>query len=407
MKKYGKSLLIVAVIVFGIGTFYMQSALSAGKYPDFTIMKQSGDEAEVEPVVIDGAYSQDPINEGLQLTAKGSHYYSEASYVDQINGEYQPFLIKQLQKEYRNFMRGKTNEPSAFFENENILAYGGITYNIGKLGTGPMDFTFNISVLDKKKKATNSFKLEVPNSNNLDDVRVEEVQMLNGELKVITVNSLAGEQNDVELHVYRFDPTENKLIDDETVITIPNQGESQYGAMNVLSRTSHDLEKNNIVISTGIMIDKQTEEGYETEEISSKLIAFNLKTNEKEEIKLPKEIPGDANPDSYDDKNIYFTWTDEDGFEVASYSMKSKKVENKTTVKLTNMTGENGDNGFISTIKNGKLYFVEQQIGQEMPTVQVFDLKSGDTLYEGKITPTEPSAESDNYELYLNDMEIK
>src|SRR5690625_141152 len=105
MKKYGKSLLIVAVIVFGIGTFYMQSALSASKYPDFKLRKLNGDEAEVEPVVIDGVYSlgsMNPINERLQLTAEGSHYSREASYVDQINGDYQPFLIKQLQKEYRH-----------------------------------------------------------------------------------------------------------------------------------------------------------------------------------------------------------------------------------------------------------------------------------------------------------------
>src|SRR5690625_7815689 len=100
-----------------------------------------------------------PINERLQLTAEGSHYSREASYVDQINGDYQPFLIKQLQKEYRHFMRGKTNEPSAFFENEDTLAYGGINYEMGTLGTGAIDFTFNISVLDKKENETNSFKL--------------------------------------------------------------------------------------------------------------------------------------------------------------------------------------------------------------------------------------------------------
>src|SRR5690625_6217164 len=85
MKKYGKSLLIVAVIVFGIGTFYMQSALSASKYPDFKLRKLNGDEAEVEPVVIDGVYSlgsMNPINERLQLTAEGSHYSREASYVE-------------------------------------------------------------------------------------------------------------------------------------------------------------------------------------------------------------------------------------------------------------------------------------------------------------------------------------
>jgi len=410
MRKYGKSLLIAVAILFGIGTFYMQSALSASKYPDFKLVKKSGDEAEMNPVVLDGVYSQgsmNPINERMQVTAEGAHYSSEALYVEQINGDYQPFLIKQLQKEYRNFMRGKTNEPSAFFENEDTLAYGGINYDIRKLGGEPQNFTFNISVLDKKENETNTFNLDVPNNNNINNIYVEEVQMVNGELKVITVNSLAGEQDDMELRVYSFDPTDQKLINDEAVITLPNQSETQYGEMNVLRRTSHDLEKNNIVISKRVMMDKQSEEGYDVEEISSELLTFNLETNEKEEIKLTKEIPGDANPDFYDDTNIYFTWTDENGFEVASYSMESKKVENKTTIKLTNMIGENGDNGFISTVKDGKLYFVEQKIGQEMPTVQVVDLQSGDSLYKGEITIADPSAEDEDYVLYLDNIEIK
>jgi len=412
MKKYGKSLLIVAVIVFGIGTFYMQSALSASKYPDFKLRKLNGDEAEVEPVVIDGVYSlgsMNPINERLQLTAEGSHYSREASYVDQINGDYQPFLIKQLQKEYRHFMRGKTNEPSAFFENEDTLAYGGINYEMGTLGTGAIDFTFNISVLDKKENETNSFKLDVPNSNNLDDIYVEEVQMVNGELKVVTVNSLAGDQNE-ELHVYRFDPSAEKLIDDEAVLTIPKQSAEQYGEMNVLRRTSHGLEKNNIVISKRLMKDEQGEEGYETEEISSDLLALNLTTNEKEKIKLPETIPEDAHPAFYDDENIYFTWSDEDNFKVASYSIENKKVENKITVKRTNRNGEHADDdddGVIFTVKDKKLYFVEKQSGQDMPTLQVVDSQSGDSLYKGEITIADPSAKVEDYVLILDNIEVK
>jgi|SRR5690625_1277342 len=412
MKKYGKSLLIVAVIVFGIGTFYMQSALSASKYPDFKLRKLNGDEAEVEPVVIDGVYSlgsMNPINERLQLTAEGSHYSREASYVDQINGDYQPFLIKQLQKEYRHFMRGKTNEPSAFFENEDTLAYGGINYEMGTLGTGAIDFTFNISVLDKKENETNSFKLDVPNSNNLDDIYVEEVQMVNGELKVVTVNSLAGDQNE-ELHVYRFDPSAEKLIDDEAVLTIPKQSAEQYGEMNVLRRTSHGLEKNNIVISKRLMKDERGEEGYETEEISSDLLALNLTTNEKEKIKLPETIPEDAHPAFYDDENIYFTWSDEDNFKVASYSIENKKVENKITVKRTNRNGEHADDdddGVIFTVKDKKLYFVEKQSGQDMPTLQVVDSQSGDSLYKGEITIADPSAKVEDYVLILDNIEVK
>src|SRR5690625_7646670 len=104
---------------------------------------------------------------------------------------------------------------------------------MGTLGTGAIDFTFNISVLDKKENETNSFKLDVPNSNNLDDIYVEEVQMVNGELKVVTVSALAGDPNE-ELHVYRFDPAAEQLIDDEAVQTIPQQSAELHGERNVV-----------------------------------------------------------------------------------------------------------------------------------------------------------------------------
>lgn len=410
MKKYGKLLLIVAAIIFGIGTFYMQSALSAGKYPDFKLVQQSGDEAEVEPVVIEGVYSLgliNPINERLKVTAEGSHYFSEASYGKKINGDYQPFLIKQLQQEHRHFMRGKTHEPSAFFEDENTLAYGDVTYEMGTLGTGPRDFRFDISVLDKKENEANSFNLDVPNSNNLSEIYVVEVQMINGELKVITMNNLAGEKNDSELHVYRFDPIDQKLIDDQAVLTIPKQSEEHYGEMSVLRRTSHNLKKNNIVINKKMMKDKQVEEGYETEEISSDLLLFNLETNEKEEIEVPKEISEDAHPTFYDGENVYFTWSAKGDFKAATYSIENKTVENKITVKRAHSNSEDADERFIFTVKDKKLYIVEKQSGQYMPLMQVVDLHAGDLLYKGEITVSDPSAEEEDYTLYLNHIEVR
>lgn len=50
MRKYWKSSVIVIIIVFGIGTFYVNAALSATSYPKFVIQKKSGNKEIIENV---------------------------------------------------------------------------------------------------------------------------------------------------------------------------------------------------------------------------------------------------------------------------------------------------------------------------------------------------------------------
>lgn len=120
MKKYWKVIVVIAIAVVGIGTFYVNSAISVSKYPEFVIKKQSGDETEIKSLVVEGTYSGSVLNEGLKITADGSRYESDSSFIDLFKG-YNPPLIEQLQEEYRNFMRGKSGDISAFYEDKQFL----------------------------------------------------------------------------------------------------------------------------------------------------------------------------------------------------------------------------------------------------------------------------------------------
>ncbi|MGB2993820.1 MAG: hypothetical protein WBB47_14400, partial [Paenisporosarcina sp.] len=142
MKKYWKFTSIIAVIVLSIGTFYVNSAMSATQYPEFVINKKSGNAEEIKSLVLEGGYhegsSMNYTNNHLEITSDGSEYRNGSSLLDLVIGRPAP-MIQELQDEYRNFMRGKENLDS-FFENNKLLAYADVKYKIGS--STSRDFKF-------------------------------------------------------------------------------------------------------------------------------------------------------------------------------------------------------------------------------------------------------------------------
>lgn len=84
MKRYWKLIAIVTVIVLTIGTFYVNSALSAGSYPEIVFKKESGNEELVEPLILGGNYFADNIGHGLELTAEEATFEGERSFFERI-----------------------------------------------------------------------------------------------------------------------------------------------------------------------------------------------------------------------------------------------------------------------------------------------------------------------------------
>ena len=81
-------------------------------------------------------------------------------------------------------MRGKDLMPTYFYEDENLLAYAIIKAenNVHPM----MDLTFDIELINKKSEEMTSIQLDVPKSENYGWMQVEDVQVIDGELKVIT-----------------------------------------------------------------------------------------------------------------------------------------------------------------------------------------------------------------------------
>ncbi|ASN07234.1 hypothetical protein [Virgibacillus necropolis] len=404
MKKYWKIIVIATVIVLGIGVYYVDSAISATQYPEFVIEKQSGDESEIESIVIDGYYNGSTIqNASFQLTENGMEYDSEASFFEQIM-QSSDSMIEQLQQDHSDFMRGKSGNINAFYEDKQTLVYADVNYKTSALE--PVDFTFEVSLLDKKSEEKTSYNLAVPNSSNMSYMVVEDVQLIDNKLKLITQSDVGkNEGYHNETHMYIINMQKQKIVNHETLFSVPEQQKDSHYRVNLVQETNPKQAHDHIVFSKTIskVIERQPDM-YATEEVAQELIIFNLKTKEIENIELTKEL---ENKEIlvFDGSTIYFTEAAAEDVVITSYSMADKKMVNETTLNLTKSQFQEGP---MLAVNNEKVYAVTRIRNENTEAeIVVADLKSGETLYKGEITREDPSEQIGKFELFLHEMEFK
>ena len=404
MKKYWKLTAIIAVIVLSIGTFYVSSARSAEAYPEFVIETISGDVREIESLVLRGSYTDtalmNTVSTNLKLTADGSTYNSR-SFLDQLIG-HPPTLIKGFQEEYRTFMRGKSSDVALFFENKQVLAYADVDYNTSSLKS--RDFKFDISVLNKEDGNIDSFTVGVPDSEELEYLYVEGVQLVESELHLITHNALRNnDDNYEEKHLYTIDMTNQKISNHESIIQVPSWQDDTY--INIqLVRTSPTKAFEHLIIQrTEEKIIEDTE-STRTEDIKQELIAYNLATKEKEEIILPDLSLKEFQLSFFDGSIIYFTRLDGQELVVTPYRLMDKQVGKTFSIQLSS----DSDQVPMITVSEGKLYAITPQMYSNLNNnVIVADANTGETLFNGQVAIKGSLKEQENFELYIYEVFVK
>lgn len=411
MKKYWKIIVIAAVIIFGIGTFYVNAAMSASQNPAYEIKKISGNEKEINPVVITGEYQQSPVNfERLWITSEGSSYQGEQSFFERMKGN-RSLEVKRMQKDYRNFMRGKNTWETAFYEDKQYLVSADVTYTENSVTANfiKLNSEFEISVLDKKTNDTTNFQIPVPKGGDYSHVLVTDVQMVNEKLEIITKNQPEhkGEINP-EIHVYGFDVQAKKVIDDETIIEEPNQEENTHVEIGMISESSSTTKHPYVFFEKVVYEVTETGDGYNTEKVKEKaFFSYHLETKTVEVIKLPESVDKSYTAATFNDSRLYLTKFVEEGFVITPYNTESKKLEDNIEVKLEN--GKEWERLLPAKMNDGKLYVVMSHVNWEKPArLVVADLNSGDMLFEGEIVQKDPAVKHDkNYYFDLYDLEIK
>ncbi|WP_079504524.1 hypothetical protein [Mesobacillus jeotgali] len=408
MKKYWKIITITAVIVLSLGTFYVNSTLSAESNPEFIIKTISGNAEEIKPLILQGSYtdtsSNSYVNTNLSITAKGSTYQNR-SFLDQIIGQ-PPAVIKDFQEKYRTFMRGKDPFVTCFFENEEFLAYANVDYKIDSLRSS--DFKFDISVLNKEDGKIESFMIEVPDSEELEYISVDDVQKVEGKLYLITRNTMRNNENFSEgEHIYTINLANRKISDHEDIIHNTNAQIDTRTNVQLISTDPIKANEHLILVKTELKVIEETESIRE-EILNQEIISYNLATKEKEIIDVP-ELQLDENQLSFfDGSQIYFTRLNEQELLVTPYSLIEDKIGKAYSIQLS---GENGDmGGHMTAIKDGKLYIASSQLSPNLKInadVVVADVNTGETLFRGQITLKDSSKEARRFDLYLHEIYVK
>lgn len=406
MRKYWKFTAIIVVIVLSIGTFYVSTSTSAEQYPEFVIQTLDGNAEEIEPLVLEGSYtdtsSMNYVSTNLKITSEGSIYNSR-SFLDQVIGQ-PPTVIKALQEEYRTFMRGKTSWVDLYFENSQFLAYVDVNYKMGSLRSS--DFKFDISLLNKEDDNINSFKLEVPKERELEHIIVEDVQMVEDELYIITQNMMRNNDDSYdEKHIYRIDIANQKISNHEAIIQVPTGQVNTYTNVRLIGTSPTKANEHLIIVKTEEKVVEETE-STRVEDIKQEIISYNIATKEKERINVPDLRLKENQLSFFDGSTIYFTKLDGQELVVTPYSLVDDQVGQVFSIQLSSET----DNVQVPliTVKYGKLYAAASRKSSTVNAdVIVADVKTGETLFKGQLALENSSEEKGNFELNMHEIFVK
>lgn len=409
MKKYGKLIILSLFIVSTISVFYITGLLNEKKLPQFEIHTVSGDEKIVDNLVVKGRFGTTMFNEDSFRTEDGRTTYGRnTSFINHDKFYYNDKQFNDLQEKHRNFMRGKANNLHAFYENDEKLIYGNITYDHFGVGT---DYKFEVDVLDKKtNKRLSSFTHHIPNRHDYWSIELVHTQLVNDELKMITINDRTSGDNSQEAYVYTFDINEKKLISEEIITSFKrDKHNDSYEYMTVINKENpHDSEVTIYMKQVAhIYSDENRVSDYEERAVTDKIVVYDLIDKTIDEIDLLKEFENVAHPFYTDEDSLYLGKTLINKLSIEKYNLKEGKITETIEID-TNISDVDQDNIVYSNVIDGQLYYVPLYDIQytEKPSVIIVDLVNMESTYEGFLQLTDRVITEDMY-LYLDSLEKK
>lgn len=381
MKKYWILIVISIAMVASIGTFYMQSALATGNMPKVTIEKKQGDDKEIGSLSMSGYYygELNYVGEEFEIGSEGIEYSKNKSLFERVDRFYGSPRIKELQKEYRNFMRGKYSDIYSYFEDEKYLVYADVSYkNPYTVSSG---FEFKIAILDKKTNKTTMFEHLVPNSGDFWHLYTLNVQLVDDQLKVITRNNVR-EGDSEEIRLYTFDVEEETLVNDEVILATEG-AEDERIEITRLDADDPTRDNQHLVLDKKVIGYVEVEdEGYFEEVVGEELVVYDLDSDISKIINL-ESFTELGHPEYVNGSNVSFIdFTENGSVKIATYDIESEQIVGNFDVTLTSNT-----EGKTMAFNDGKLYLVDSYINFDTAAfLTVIHLENGDTLFEGEIT---------------------
>ncbi|MFZ0446786.1 MAG: hypothetical protein WAM95_19555 [Bacillus sp. (in: firmicutes)] len=404
MKRYWKFIILSLITVIVIGTFYI-SASSAEKTDLFIeFEKVNGNEEELKDLTFYGDYLVGNMYQPLQFTTEKTTIPNDITFLERLSPEYNGPIFKELIKNHKRFMRGKEIAPNYYFEDENVLVYANFK---GDFESSPnRDVIFDIEVLDKKTKEKISFKSDVPFSEKYEWLNIEDVQVVQDEIKLVVQGRGMKDGTD-DLRVYTFDMKEQLLVGNEPITTADSKENTlDIRVLNELYSTIQS-QKFYVIHKATYEAQNDRNEGdavtYEGEPkvVANELLVYNIENNEVKQLEIPTEITESLYRASILQSSMYtFTQTGH-VIEVSQYDFEKEEWAKKQI--FHSEQAKTSENEPYVKLMNGKIYIISST--NNGYTLLIGDLNTGESLYEGKLHVKNQKEDPQRYRLYFNEID--
>ncbi|KAB7709052.1 hypothetical protein F9802_02680 [Bacillus aerolatus] len=399
MKKYWKTILISLVIIITIGAFYIQAAMAADTKLSFRIETISGNEEEIENIILQVAYKNGDINRWLDISKDGTTDMMNQSNIKALINvnTYGTSMFQKLIEEHRNFMRGKELNPSHYFEDRERLIYTSIPDNGRKVIQGS-PLTFKIDILDKKTNERSSFEINTPVQASYNWMNVNDIYAEDGKIKTLLTGSLINGEE--ELRIYTVDEN-NKEFENDSIIAKAEPEEGIMSSIRIFNDSDILQTENYYLYMVGKYKDQMDVDAYtEPELISSQMYLYNNITKQVEEWTVPNELKPYIDLMAIHGADIFIPVPSDTGLEMNRYNIEKEQWENPLNFSFANSANDE-DSPFFQ-LKNGKLYMVNRV--SDGHSIFIRDLRTGKSLYEGKIIGENNENLGPDFELYINQL---
>jgi len=392
MKKYWKSTFLLIVTVICIGTFYIHSSLASKPDISIDIQTINGNEEEIKKVVFYADYQKGNDFNSVHIKNGTGDISNQYSLLDELKQTNLDPKLKQYIKDYKSFMRGKVLDLYKFYEDDYVLAYANVDW-----GTAVRNYTLELSVLNKESEKVTNIKSDIPNKEKYSHIYVEDLQVLNGQLKILVTTYLFNGQN--EVHVYSYDIANQKLVHDELVFASPSVEQQAESVLGIIYEQQNLGSQKYYIIHSSVVPYNMKEKIDDSGAIKD-VILYNIETNEKEKLEIDGLQIESAN--AVYDSTVYFINYTEENIEVTPYSIEEKKVGKPFKYPMPKR--DSGENPPSAQVAKGKLYIIQPESKLES-RILIIDLSKGETLYEGTIQLKTPPENKEQYEFRIFSLE--
>ncbi|WP_088041451.1 hypothetical protein [Bacillus sp. EAC] len=400
MKRYRNMAVIAAVTTLSLGIFYTKVATSESKQPNFYLATEKGNSKEVKNIVLNAGYNKNGIDNNLRITTSGSEYRNSNLIFDQFNTNFFEIQkLNDLQKEEKNYMRGKTLS-SGFYIDKNYIWYADARGKHAGYNEKNNGYKLYIDGMDRQNKDRFKFKLDIPKEEEYSYINVEDIQLIGKEIVVTTYQNKTnfsdnhnGNMNEVvdqnERVMYRINVSQKKIVETKVFNLSKNEGNIHTDVQTTGS--SDPTQPNNYFVYME-MESKNTvqQNGDSTSElIRSDLHVINMKTGKDEPLNLSKEQLEIAKQSELmlDSNFLYIVNRNDKGQTVLKYSLERKMLDGEP-IKI-NIPLQKKETMINNMILKGKLYMYPTSTGESVSSsngmVIIIDLSDGKVIYEGRV----------------------